>query len=313
MVPSFGWDLAGYGESGSALCRADQIHDNITVTIFKAPFICRPCHMIDSSITETVAVEVEMLRRFSEIGNTYVDVPIDLQSLPSVVDHTQAKVVERYWQLVMRPVDYAFDALEPLGSNLGFAVARMSHLLGQLVTERGGLELGRNLFETYPAGSLQLICSASNWATAAYKGGEAEYRKGQWQGQATRKKRQAAQQKQAAKNAGLATLANCLGLTADEGFQIDDDEFDSALCALAGCLSDCAVSQNALDDILREKLAGRVDLAAANVTSPKGYVVIAHWPQHTRIRITRVDCLDPDHLFRAVGLCPGDGGRTCPS
>ena len=87
MKPSFGWDLAGYGKSGSALCRAYRQDNTISATVFCAPFICCPKLNIGSSIHDTVEVELEMLRRFAKLGNTYLDVPVDLQLLARVVDH----------------------------------------------------------------------------------------------------------------------------------------------------------------------------------------------------------------------------------
>src|SRR5689334_7283331 len=77
-TPSLGWDLAGYGDSGSALCRADRTGDTITATILRASFICRPRHAITADIQATADVECEMLRRFAKIGGIYLDVPIDL-------------------------------------------------------------------------------------------------------------------------------------------------------------------------------------------------------------------------------------------
>jgi len=174
--PSLGWDLAGYGNSGSALCRADRNGDTITATILSAPFICRPRHRIATAIHSTVDVEVDMLRHFARIGNTYLDVPVDLQLLGQLVDHCQDERVHYYWQLVKRPVDHVFNALEPLASNLGFAVARTSHILGRLAAENVALKLGSNLFETYPAATLQLVGNTNQWTESTYKGGRIVYR-----------------------------------------------------------------------------------------------------------------------------------------
>src|SRR6185437_15378257 len=99
MKPSLGWDLAGYGDSGSGLCRAVRKNDTITATILRAPCVCRPRHKIASRIDETVEIEAEMLRRFTRIGNVFLDVPIDLQALLRVVDHGQDERVQAYWQL----------------------------------------------------------------------------------------------------------------------------------------------------------------------------------------------------------------------
>src|SRR6059058_3949500 len=95
---SLGWDLAGYGDSGSALCRADRNANTITATILDAPFICRPRHKIGAAIHSTVNAEVGMLRRFARLGNIYLDVPVDLQLLARLVDHLQDERVLYYWQ-----------------------------------------------------------------------------------------------------------------------------------------------------------------------------------------------------------------------
>jgi hypothetical protein len=56
-------------------------------------------------------------------------------------------------------VVHVFQALEPLASNLGYAVARKAHILGRLAAEGGGL----NLFETYPAATIQLVWATNEW------------------------------------------------------------------------------------------------------------------------------------------------------
>jgi len=172
MKPSFGWDLAGYGSSGSGLCRADRQGDTITATVLRADFVCRPNLTIDSEIGNTTEIELEMLRRFAGAGNTFIDVPIDLQSLIHIADYRVDERVSRYWQLVKRPVDHAFRALEPVGSNLGYAVARIAHLLGSLRESAPNLILGESLFETYPAATLELARNANDVTEAGYKGGK---------------------------------------------------------------------------------------------------------------------------------------------
>ena len=157
MKPSFGWDLAGYGKSGMAPRRADPQDNTISATVFRALFICCPKLNIVCRST-TPWRSSWKCSPLAKLGNTPLDVPVDLQLLARVVDHRKDERLLDHWQLVKRPVDHIFKALEPLGSNLGFAVARTSHLLGRLVSENAGLKLGENVFETYPAATLQLVC-----------------------------------------------------------------------------------------------------------------------------------------------------------
>jgi hypothetical protein len=300
--PSLGWDLAGYGDSGSALCRADRGGESIAATILDAPFICRPRHKIGSAIDSTVDAEVEMLRRFARTGNTFLDVPIDLQLLARFVDHLQHERALYYWQLVKRPVDHVFKALEPLACNLGFAVARTSHILGRLAAENAGVKLGDNLFETYPAATLQLVWDTNQWIEAKYKGGKIIYRDGKWQGQADKKKNGAARSKEERKNAGLATLANNLGFRAAEGFALNDDEFDAITCAMTGCAPGCTVQGETLATVIRKKLAklhGEAEWITT-VKPPDGYVVFDRLPAGIQVEVRRTHCPTPDALFAAL-------------
>lgn len=302
MKPSLGWDLAGYGDSGSALCRADRTGDTITAAVLRAPFICRPRHKITASIHATADTEVEMLRRFASIGNTYLDVPVDLQLLGRLVDHLQNEQATYYWQLVKRPVDHIFKALEPLASNLGFAVARTSHILGRLASEGAGLKLGENLFETYPAATLQLVWDTNNWTEAKYKGGAIAYHNGKWQGKPAKTKSEKSRMKEERKNAGLGALATQLRFDAPEGSEMDDDEFDAALCAVTGCIPDCAVHRESLSTIIRHRLRKGYGQAEwiANVEPPEGYVVFDRLPENIQIRVRWIECATPESLFSAL-------------
>ncbi len=156
---------------------------------------------------------------------------------------------------------------------------------------------------TYPAAILQLICAENKWTATAYKGGKVVYLGGQWQPQAAMKKNQATQQKQAVKNSGLAVLANCLEFQADEGFEMNDDEFDAILCALNGCVPECVVSHQSLAKMLRETLAeknGEIN-SIGSVEPPLGYVLLGRLPKGLSVWIDWRDCLTPDDLFQAIG------------
>lgn len=301
MKPSFGWDLAGYGKSGSALCRADRDGDTINARVFRVPVICCPKLKIDSSIQATVEVELEMLRRFAKIGNTYLDVPVDLQLLARIMDHREDELGLYYWQLVKRPVDHVFKALAPLASNLGFAVARTSHLLGQLAGENVGLMLGENLFETYPAATLQLVRQTNKWTEAKYKGGKVIYHDGKWHAHSGKRKDEQAGNKRR-KNDGLATLATTLGFRAAEDDEMTDDEFDAVICAVTGCLPDCTLSRESLATTIRNMLVNETvnTRSVATMEPPRGYAIFDHVPPGIQIQVRWINCSTADMFFAAL-------------
>jgi len=218
------------------------------------------------------------------------------------VDHHEDDRALYYWQLVKRPVDHIFKALEPLASNLGFAVARISHLLGRLAADNAGLMLGENLFETYPAATLQLVWHTNKLTGEKYKGGKIVYRDGRWQGQAGKKKDEKARKKEKGKNDGLATLATHLAFRAADGDEMTDDEFDAVLCAMTGCIPDCIISREPLTTTIRNKLIkwhGQEEWID-KVVPPRGYEVFDRVPNGVQINMKWIDCPTPAALFAAL-------------
>ena len=181
-------------------------------------------------------------------------------------------------------------------------MARTAHLLGRLAAENDGLVLDKNLFETYPAATLQLVWHTNKWTEAKYKGGKVVYRNGRWQGQAGKKKDEKARHKKKRKNDGLATLATQLGLRAAEGDEMTDDEFDAVLCAMTGCIPDGTLSRKSLTTTMRSRLIkkhGREDWIA-KVEPPDGYIVFDSVPKGVQIQVRWIDCSTPDALFAAL-------------
>lgn len=301
---SYGWDLAGYGSSGSAFCRATRKGSRIDAVILSSKAICRPCHKIDSSIVETVDLEVRLLEACASQGRIFIDVPIHMQSLSSVIDFECEHPVEFYWQLVKRPVDHVFTALEPLASNLGFATARIANILGRI--SKATLELDRNLFETYPAATLDLLACGHKWTSVEkYKGGKAHYQ-GDWQGIESEKDSETARKKEQGKNDGLASLANRLNFTAEDEFLINDDEFDAVLCAATGCLDESWKWKNSLADYIRSSLTEKhPNNDWSKIESPLGYVVFDNVPEELQINVSRVECSSERELLNAVDAQSG--------
>ena len=140
-----------------------------------------------------------------------------LQGLPNTT------APQRVWQLTNRPVDKAFTALPPLADKIGAVVARMQRLKFVLGDKSF---VGKNLFETYSAASLELL----GLYDKKHKG-VARFESGSWRGVEVAKK------SEQAKNSRLAENLNQLRWTASNDFELTHDEFDAALCALTGIAS----------------------------------------------------------------------------
>lgn len=150
---SFGWDLAAYGEdSDSALCFAKCNGRDIDATILQYERICKPKLEMVKRLNDVVKAEAEFVNFCCDIASLYIDVPIDLQGLPRMVNRCESGERAVYaWQLYRRPIDQMLTAISPLAAHLGYPVARLANVLR---------ELGKRpskLFETYPAASLRSL------------------------------------------------------------------------------------------------------------------------------------------------------------
>jgi len=240
---AFGLDLAGYSAGKSSLGKATfDDKSGFSVTIFRNHAFAKKLEGRDS-IDAQAENERNLIRLCRPL---YVDVPIDLQGLPT---RTRVHFV---WQLTKRPVDYAFSALSPLADRLGAPVARMAYLLGG-----DQATLGADLFETYPAASLIPMIRT----VPSYKSQTAERQGGRWIG-----------------DDGLADILTRMRVDADEGVRLNDDHFDAAICAITGVLADhWLLYGEELESEIRRRLEGKVrsrDRAELVARPPNGYVLI---------------------------------------
>ncbi len=254
---AFGLDLGGYSSGGSALVRATRrTTGEVEATIYSGhAFSKKPGK--GKPFAPVVEKAVELLAACLRRAPLYVDVPIDLQGLPSPGGDVYP------WQLVKRPVDFAFDALPPLADRIGSVVARFANLLRSLPSENPRL-LGRRLYETYPAASLRL-CGLpyegyKENARVAFEGS-------QWVGNGPKGER-------------LARIANNLRMTASRGTELGHDDLDAVMCALTGVVDErCLLQGNELAVAISEKVRDdRVD-----PTPPKAYVLMKRLPDDLRV------------------------------
>ena len=256
MNRSFGLDLAGYSTNGSALAVAESDNARITVTLLDGHCFCQAAEGT-VLVAQKAAEEVECLRRLLARGKVLVDVPIDLQDL------LRPEGATFIWQLTKRPVDRAFGALCPLADRIGSYVARMKNLWRILGAEMTGDPLGATLFETYPAASLRL----SDRCCEGYKG-RCGFQAGVWTGSAAKTD---IDQK---KNNVFAKLLSELKWLAEDGFQMNNDEFDAAICALTGIGDQLHGVE--LETEINRQLDGKY-------CAPRGYVLLRHIPEAVNI------------------------------
>ncbi len=263
MRTSYGLDLAGFSAGKSALAGAtfDERHGFRVVVYRVHPFTVK---LIGRDLIGPQAEQESALLR--ALNPLYVDVPIDLQGLPSPARLTFI------WELTKRPVDSALVALPPLADRIGTPVARMMNLLESVSSEL----LGTQLFETYPKASLAFVLGH----VPSYKGQTAEFSAGQWVGEG-----------------GLAEVLRRLRVQTAEGTVLNDDHLDALICSLTGVVpGDCVLRGSALESVVRERLEQKVraaDRSKLVTTLPAGYVLIGKLPD-LPIHVTLEDRLPVD-------------------
>ncbi len=259
MTPAFGLDLAGYSLGRSGFARADAIGNVVDITVYRGHvFGVR----LDSSalLAPHIAIERQLLAACLQHGSLLVDIPIDLQGLPY---HPEAAHV---WELVKRPVDYAFNALPALADRIGAPVARFLHLVAPLLESAPDV-LGQRLFETYPAASLSLLGRPSK----GYKNQRVERVGGAWEAGDQSKP--------------LLLIVQSLGIHAADGASLTDDEFDGALCALTGVLPPpMRLEGDELGAAVVERVASKSALPAHGLV-PRGYVLMRSLPPDLELRL----------------------------
>ena len=258
---AFGLDLGGYSAGGSALVRATRrIPTEVQVTVYRGhAFSKKPGK--GKPLAPIVEKEVELLAACLRRAPLYADVPIDLQGLPCPGGEVYA------WQLVKRPVDFAFGALPPLADRIGSVVARFRNIL-RLLSQDQPDPLGTRLYETYPASSLRLL-------ELPHKGYKDEknqitFESDTWLGRG-------------AKGEVLARIANELQMTGAHNERLSHDELDAVLCALTGVVDrSCLLQEKELETAIGEKVGDdRVD-----PTPPKAYVLMRRLPEELTIAVS---------------------------
>jgi predicted RNase H-like nuclease len=160
MRLGFGLDLAGYSTGKSALAVAEVLPDwTVHATILDHPCFSRR-RKLEELRHAVEREEQEALAQLLHIAPTAVDVPIDLQGLPTI------STSEYLWGQVKRPIDKAVGGLPPFADKIGAVVSRFASLAAKPDIHA---QLGSRLFETYPAACL----SRMGWTAKGYKGDKA--------------------------------------------------------------------------------------------------------------------------------------------
>jgi predicted nuclease with RNAse H fold len=143
-VIGFGIDLGGFSKETKTVIVGMERHGAAAkaAVLTGSPF----SEKLSGEFSARLIREAAALREMLKLGKVAVDVPIDLQGLPKF-DALEA------WHLTHRPVDRTMNGLAPLASWLGACVARF----GAITTTESRVSLGTQLFEAYPAASLNKI------------------------------------------------------------------------------------------------------------------------------------------------------------
>lgn len=249
MKTSYGLDLAGFSAGKSALAKAtfDEAQGFRVIVYCKHPF-SEELEGRDH-IGPQLKQERELIQKLIPL---YIDVPIDLQGLPTPPHYTFT------WELTKRPVDFALVALPPLADRIGTPVARMQNTLRGVATDI----FGKHIFETYPKASLANILGE----IPSYKAQTAEYSDGAWIGEG-----------------GLADVLRRLKIKTEEGTVLNDDHVDAMICSLTGVVPpDCLLQGEELEKEIRKRLEKKVravDRQHLVTTLPKGYIVLLRIPE----------------------------------
>jgi predicted nuclease with RNAse H fold len=240
----FGLDLSGYGKKGGTVLAAALVKNGgvAEISILTNSAFSKTLNG-NSSLPEQTEDEQRLLLEIAARRSIAIDVPIDLQNLPSPPNATKV------WELTQRPIDRAFKGLAPLADKLGYCVARFLNLL----RSNRNFEVGRNIFETYPAASLGM-CDIPN---KLYKS-----------------------------NGNAPTVRQAilkkLGITDCE---LTHDELDAIICSLT-CVAD---GDDLLEgEELREEMLRRLNEPDSNrYQIPKGYRLLRRVPSYKSIQIAR--------------------------
>ena len=275
MKTAFGLDLAGYSSGRSALAYVRKGPNKIEALVLtEHPFARTPKkHPFKGIISD----ERQAIRTCTLNGKLYVDTAIDLQGLDRV---DMSQNITEPWQLQKRPVDEAFKALAPLASYLGAIVARFRWLM------KDNHDLGTRIFETYPAGSLDLLSSKKSIEmNTSYKQGRACWKDGRWAPARSSSKQSDKQRK---RNRSLADIAVAFRIRGSDEFAkkpMSDDEFDAIVCGLTGTGGPKSRLQGRQ---LEEEISERLKPFKGSREAPQGYRLLKGLPPEPIQLVRRV-------------------------
>jgi hypothetical protein len=250
MKTSYGLDLAGFSTGKSALAKATFDEGaGFRVVVYRThPFSWRLEGR--DRIGQQLADERKLIQNLAPL---YIDVPIDLQGLPTP-DHFTFT-----WELTKRPVDFALAALPPLADRIGTPVARVQNALREVAPDI----LGNRIFETYPKASLVNILGE----LPSYKAQTASFSDGKWIGEG-----------------GLAEILRKLKVRAEKGTVLNDDHLDAMICSLTGVVDpgDLLQGEELMQEVQQrlERKVRAVDRQHLATTLPRGYVLLRSLPKH---------------------------------
>ncbi len=151
-----GIDFSGYTTGKTSLAFVEIDGDTIAATLLRGSALSQKRKTSDA-LADVLPAEARVMLQCLQIGCVAVDIPIDLQGLPG------AKTAHAIWQLTRRPIDHAIGAMPPFADRIGAPVARFAAIMR---AGKFGHQLGKRLFEAYPAGTLKLL----DIEAGAYKG-----------------------------------------------------------------------------------------------------------------------------------------------
>ncbi len=272
MRTAFGLDIAGYAGGNSGFARADLTDDGIiTVTIYEGHVFGKKLKGTEP-LGSVVEAERDLVEACRSVGAFFVDTPVDLQGLPNP-PHAFFT-----WELVKRPVDYAFDALAPLANLIGAPVARFQNVLSTLLED--GHDGDHGVFETYPAATLKLL---DLW-TSGYGREPVRFDDGRWEG------------------GPMADIASSLGIVAEEGETMSGDEFDAAICAITGVVDrEKLLEGSELSEEVFEKIQAKVGARHQDripTAVPDNYMLMSSDPE-VKIHVVRRPMKGPEAVAEA--------------
>jgi len=226
-ITAYGLDLAGYSTGGSGFASATRKDTGqLQITVFSSHCFNKK---VDSHrrLDEVTHAEVSLLVACICKHRLVIDVPIDLQKLPSFPSP------QYVWELNWRPVDYALGACPAFADRIGYFVTRFHNLKNSCPNDISNA-LGDTLFETYPAAALRLM----NLVHEKYKGEATFSERDGWHGETVIMKggkRKGKEDEPATKrNKTFGKILSKLEWRAPPGSTITHDEFDAAICAITG-------------------------------------------------------------------------------